>query len=122
VTIGTTVVLVLGVGVAWMMYGRRPVPAVPPLGSLLTRAARRDLLQDDFNHVVLVSGGSHLTRFLVYLEGKGLDGLVNSIAALIGGTSGRVRKLQNGYVRSYALSMFGGALVLAATTLLMRAV
>ncbi|WP_042371318.1 NADH-quinone oxidoreductase subunit L [Streptacidiphilus neutrinimicus] len=122
VTVCTTVVLLLGVGVAWMMYGRRPVPAVPPLGSLLTRAARRDLLQDDFNHVVLVSGGSHLTRFLVYLEGKGLDGLVNGIAALIGGTSGRVRKVQNGYVRSYALSMFGGALVLAATTLLMRAV
>ncbi|WP_042429600.1 NADH-quinone oxidoreductase subunit L [Streptacidiphilus anmyonensis] len=122
VTACTTVVLLLGVGVAWMMYGRKPVPAVPPLGSLLTRAARRDLLQDDFNHVVLVSGGSHLTRFLVYLEGKGLDGLVNGIAALIGGTSGRVRKVQNGYVRSYALSMFGGALVLAATTLLMRAV
>ncbi|MBF9068033.1 NADH-quinone oxidoreductase subunit L [Streptacidiphilus fuscans] len=122
VTIGTMVVLVLGVTVAWMMYGRKPVPAVPPLGSALTRAARRDLLQDDFNHVVLVSGGSHLTRFLVYLEGKGLDGLVNGIAALVGGTSGRVRKLQNGYVRSYALSMFGGALVLVATTLLMRAV
>jgi NADH-quinone oxidoreductase subunit L len=31
-----------------------------------------------------------------------------------------MRKLQNGYVRSYALSMFGGALVLVATTLLMR--
>jgi NADH-quinone oxidoreductase subunit L len=118
----TLAVLVLGVAVAWLMYGRRPVPAVPPLGSLLTRAARRDLLQDDFNHVVLVSGGSHLTRFLVYLEGKGLDGLVNGIAALVGGTSGRVRRVQNGYVRSYALSMFGGALVLAATTLLMRAV
>ncbi|RAG84408.1 NADH-quinone oxidoreductase subunit L [Streptacidiphilus pinicola] len=122
VTTGTMVVLVLGVGVAWLMYGRRPVPAVPPLGSLLTRAARRDLLQDDFNHVVLVSGGSHLTRFLVYLEGRGLDGLVNGIAALVGGTSGRVRRVQNGYVRSYALSMFGGALVLVATTLLMRAV
>ncbi|MEZ0069132.1 NADH-quinone oxidoreductase subunit L [Streptacidiphilus sp. MAP12-20] len=122
VTIATTVVLVLGVGVAWLMYGRKPVPVVPPLGSLLTRAARRDLLQDDFNHVVLVGGGEHLTRFLVYLEAKGLDGLVNGIAALVGGTSGRVRKLQNGYVRSYALSMFGGALVLAATTLLMRAV
>ncbi|MEY9878128.1 NADH-quinone oxidoreductase subunit L [Streptacidiphilus sp. MAP12-33] len=122
IQIVTGVVLVLGVAVAWVMYGRKPVPATPPLGSLLTRAARRDLLQDDINHVVLVSGGSHLTRFLVYLEGKGLDGLVNGIAALIGGTSGRVRKVQNGYVRSYALSMFGGALVLAVTTLLMRAV
>ncbi|MFC1437942.1 NADH-quinone oxidoreductase subunit L [Streptacidiphilus sp. N1-10] len=118
----TFVVIALGVLVSWLMYGRQPVPATPPVGSLLTRAARRDLLQDDFNHVVLVGGGTHLTRFLVYLDAKGFDGVVNGIAAAVGGTSGRMRKLQNGYVRSYALSMFGGALVLVATTLLMRAV
>ena len=118
----TFVVIALGVLVSWLMYGRQPVPATPPVGSLLTRAARRDLLQDDFNHVVLVGGGEHLTRFLVYLDAKGFDGVVNGIAAAVGGTSGRMRKLQNGYVRSYALSMFGGALVLVATTLLMRAV
>jgi len=116
----TLVIIAAGAAVAWMMYGRKPVPAVPPLGSLVTRAARRDLLQDDFNHVVLVGGGEHLTRFLVYLDAKGFDGVVNGIAALVGGVSGRARKLQNGYVRSYALSMFGGALVLVATTLLMR--
>ncbi|MEY9962175.1 NADH-quinone oxidoreductase subunit L [Streptacidiphilus sp. MAP12-16] len=118
----TMAVIVLGVLVAWLMYGRQPVPAAPPVGSLLTRAARRDLLQDDFNHVVLVGGGEHLTGFLVYLDAKGFDGVVNGIAAAVGGTSGRVRKLQNGYVRSYALSMLGGALVLVATTLLMRSV
>ena len=118
----TFVVIALGVLVSWLMYGRQPVPATAPVGSLLTRAARRDLLQDDFNHVVLVGGGEHLTRFLVYLGAKGFDGVVNGIAAAVGGTSGRMRKLQNGYVRSYALSMFGGALVLVATTLLMRAV
>jgi len=116
----TLVIIAAGAVVAWLMYGRKPVPAVPPLGSLITRAARRDLLQDDFNHVVLVGGGEHLTRFLVYLDAKGFDGTVNGIAALVGGISGRARKLQNGYVRSYALSMFGGALVLVATTLLMR--
>ncbi|MFE3935511.1 NADH-quinone oxidoreductase subunit L, partial [Streptomyces goshikiensis] len=53
VTASTMVVLVVGVGIAWSMYGRRPVPVLAPRGSLLTRAARRDLFQDDFNHVVL---------------------------------------------------------------------
>lgn len=62
VTGATMVCLVIGVGLAWVQYGRREVPAVAPRGSLLTRAARRDLLQDDFNHVVLVRGGEHLTR------------------------------------------------------------
>ncbi|MFD5876479.1 NADH-quinone oxidoreductase subunit L [Streptomyces sp. NPDC060322] len=122
VTAATMVVLVIGVAVAWAMYGRKPVPAVAPRGSLLTRAARRDLLQDDFNHVVLVRGGEHLTRSLVYVDHTLVDGVVNGTAASMGGLSGRLRKLQNGYARSYAVSMFGGAAVLIAATLLMRAV
>jgi NADH-quinone oxidoreductase subunit L len=122
VTAGTMAVLVVGVGIAWLMYGRRPVPAVAPRGSLLTRAARRDLLQDDFNHVVLVRGGEHLTRALVYFDHSLVDGVVNGTAASVGGLSGRLRKLQNGYVRSYAVSMLGGTAVVVAATLLMRAV
>ncbi|MFF1461517.1 NADH-quinone oxidoreductase subunit L [Streptomyces sp. NPDC058330] len=122
VTAATMVVLVIGVAVAWAMYGRKPVPAVAPRGSLLTRAARRDLLQDDFNHVVLVRGGEHLTRSLVYVDHTLVDGVVNGTAASMGGLSGRLRKLQNGYARSYAVSMFGGTAVLIAATLLMRAV
>lgn len=108
VTASTMVVLVVGVGIAWSMYGRRPVPVLAPRGSLLTRAARRDLFQDDFNHVVLVRGGEHLTRSLVYVDHSLVDGVVNGTAASVGGLSGRLRKLQNGYARSYAVSMFGG--------------
>lgn len=122
VTAATMVVLVIGVAIAWFLYGRRPVPVVAPRGSLLTRAARRDLYQDDFNHVVLVRGGEHLTRSLVYVDHTLVDGVVNGTAASMGGLSGRLRKLQNGYARSYAVSMFGGAAVLIAATLLMRAV
>ncbi len=122
VTIGTMVVLVLGVALAWAQYGRRPVPVTAPRGNPLTRAARRDLLQDDFNHVVLVRGGEHLTRSLVYADHTLVDGVVNGTAASVGGLSGRMRRLQNGYARSYAVSMFGGAAVLIAATLLMRAV
>ena len=122
VTGGTMVCLLIGVGIAYAMYGRRPVPSVAPRGSLLTRAARRDLLQDDFNHVVLVRGGEHLTRSLVYVDHTLVDGVVNGTAASVGGLSGRMRKLQNGFARSYAVSMFGGAAVLVAATLLMRAV
>ncbi|GGR22756.1 NADH-quinone oxidoreductase subunit L [Streptomyces netropsis] len=122
VTAATVVVLVVGVALAWFQYGRRPVPATAPRGSLLTRAARRDLLQDDFNHVVLVRGGEHLTRSLVYVDHSLVDGVVNGTAASVGGLSGRIAKLQNGYARSYAVSMFGGAAVLIVATLLMRAV
>ncbi|MGW6578533.1 NADH-quinone oxidoreductase subunit L [Streptomyces globisporus] len=122
VTGATVVALVIGVGIAWAMYGRKPVPVLAPRGSVLTRAARRDLLQDDFNHVVLVRGGEHLTRSLVYVDHSLVDGVVNGTAASVGGLSGRMRKLQNGYARTYAVSMFGGAAVVIAATLLMRAV
>ncbi|NGO67178.1 NADH-quinone oxidoreductase subunit L [Streptomyces boncukensis] len=122
VTTGTVVALLLGVGAAWLQYGRRPVPRTAPRGSLLTRAARRDLLQDDVNHAAFVTGGSYLTRSLVYVDHKLVDGLVNGTAATFGGLSGRLRRLQNGFARSYAVSMFGGAAVLIAATLLMRAV
>ncbi|MET8074828.1 NADH-quinone oxidoreductase subunit L [Streptomyces sp. NPDC005303] len=122
VTAATVTVMVIGVAIAWLQYGRRPVPVVAPRGSLLTRAARRDLLQDDFNHVVLVRGGEHLTRSLVYVDHTLVDGVVNGTAASVGGLSGRMRKLQNGFARSYAVSMFGGAAILVAATLLMRAV
>ncbi|MEE1759177.1 NADH-quinone oxidoreductase subunit L [Streptomyces sp. SP18BB07] len=122
VTISTVAVMVIGVGLAWLQYGRKPVPVVAPRGSLITRAARRDLLQDDFNHVVLVRGGEHLTRSLVYVDHTLVDGVVNGTAASMGGLSGRLRRIQNGYARSYAVSMFGGAAILIAATLLMRAV
>ncbi|MGW2206463.1 NADH-quinone oxidoreductase subunit L [Streptomyces sp. NPDC001774] len=122
ITSATVAVMVLGVAVAYLQYGRRPVPVTAPRGSLLTRAARRDLLQDDFNHAVFVTGGTHLTRSLVYVDHTLVDGVVNGTAASVGGLSGRLRKLQNGYARTYAVSMFGGTAVLIAATLLMRAV
>ncbi|MDH6134019.1 NADH-quinone oxidoreductase subunit L [Kitasatospora sp. MAA4] len=122
VTLLTSACLLVGVALAYVVYGRSPVPVTPPVGSVLTRAARRDLLQDEFNHAVLVRPGSALAAALVYLDSKGLDGFVNGLAAAIGGISSRLRRVQNGYVRSYALSMFGGTLVLVATTLLMRSV
>ncbi|WP_181767075.1 NADH-quinone oxidoreductase subunit L [Streptomyces albidus (ex Kaewkla and Franco 2022)] len=122
VTGATVVTMLIGVGAAWLQYGRRPVPAEAPRGSLLTRAARRDLLQDDLNHVALVLPGEYLTRGLVYVDNKVVDGAVNGTAAAFGGLSGRTRRLQNGFVRSYAVSMFGGAAILVAATLLMRAV
>ncbi|MCF3144549.1 NADH-quinone oxidoreductase subunit L [Streptomyces platensis] len=122
VTAATMVVLVIGVGIAWLMYGRKPVPALAPRGSLLTRAARRDLLQDDFNDLVFVRGGEELTGTLVQLDRTLVDGAVNGTAASMGGLSGLLRRLQTGFVRSYAVQMLGGAAVLVAATLLMRGV
>jgi NADH-quinone oxidoreductase subunit L len=116
-----TVLLVLaGAGLAYVMYLRRQVAAAAPVGSVLTRAARQDLYQDTVNEALLMRPGQYLTRSLVFVDNRGVDGAVNALAALIGGSSGRLRRLQTGFVRSYALSMFAGAAVLVGTMLLVR--
>jgi NADH-quinone oxidoreductase subunit L len=109
-----------GVGLAWAMYGRVPVPSVASRGRPLTVAARKDLYGDAFNESVLMRPGQWLTRLSVFFDNRGVDGLVNTLAAAVGGTSGRVRKMQTGFVRSYALSMFFGAAVLVALLLVVR--
>jgi NADH-quinone oxidoreductase subunit L len=114
------VLVLAGVGLAWVMYGRVPVPATAPKGRFLVVAGRKDLYGDAFNESVLMRPGQWLTRLSVYFDNRGLDGLVNSLAALVGGTSGRVRKTQTGFVRSYALSMFVGAAALVTLLLVVR--
>jgi NADH-quinone oxidoreductase subunit L len=118
---GIALVLALaGIGLAWVIYGRVPVPAVAPKGNPVVVAARKDLYGDTINESVLMRPGQWLTRLSVYFDNRGVDGLVNSLAALVGGTSGRARRLQTGFVRSYALSMFFGAAVLVALLLAVR--
>jgi NADH-quinone oxidoreductase subunit L len=116
----TLILVLLAAGLAWVMYGRVPVPAVAPRGRPLTVAARKDLYGDAFNESALMRPGQWLTRLSVFFDNRGVDGLVNTLAAAVGGTSGRVRKLQTGFVRSYALSMFFGAAVLVALLLVVR--
>jgi NADH-quinone oxidoreductase subunit L len=111
-TILTLLVVASGLGLAWMRYWRDVVPVVAPLGSQLTRAARKDLYQDDVNEGLLMRPGLYLTRSLVFFDNKGVDGAVGGLAALIGGTSARVRRVQNGFVRSYALTMLVGVVVI----------
>jgi NADH-quinone oxidoreductase subunit L len=55
--------------------------------------------------------GQYLTRSLVYIDNQGIDGAVNGAGALLGGSSGRLRRLQTGFVRSYALAMLSGVVL-----------
>ncbi|HYT10409.1 MAG TPA: NADH-quinone oxidoreductase subunit L [Mycobacteriales bacterium] len=117
-----TLLVVFGGAIgAWLAFGRRPVPRVRPENvSPVTVAARRDLYGNAFNEAVLMRPGQWLDRFLVWLDNRGVDGLVNGAAAGFGGGSGRLRRLQTGFVRSYALSMLGGSVLVVAALLAVR--
>jgi NADH-quinone oxidoreductase subunit L len=110
---------VLGALVAVATNRRTPVQR-PERVSFPVRAARRDLYANAINEALIARPGTWLTRALVYVDNRGVDGVVNGTAALLGGSSGRLRRLQTGFVRSYALSMLGGTVLVVAALLAVR--
>jgi len=116
----TFILVVIGGIIAWALYGRREVPVTAPVGSPVTVAARKDLYGDAINEGLLMRPGQWLTRLSVFFDNRGLDGLVNTVAATFGGGSGRLRRWESGFVRSYALSMLVGAVLLVGAFLLVR--
>jgi NADH-quinone oxidoreductase subunit L len=118
--VATLALVVVGAAIAYVMYARRDVPVTAPAGSPVTVAARKDLYGDAVNESLLMRPGQWMTRLSVYFDNRGIDGLVNTVAATFGGSSGRLRRVQTGFVRSYALSMFLGAVLLVGALLLVR--
>jgi NADH-quinone oxidoreductase subunit L len=120
ISAGAIVFSLLGVLIAWLIF-RRPVPVErPERVSFVTRAARKDLYGNALNETLVARPGTWLSRALVFVDNRGVDGAVNGLAASLGGGSGRLRRLQTGFVRSYALSMLGGTFLLLAALLLVR--
>jgi NADH-quinone oxidoreductase subunit L len=112
-------VTVLGGLFAWALFRNGTALQEQPAGPVVT-AARRNLYGDAVNETVFEKPGTYLTRALVYFDNKGIDGLVNGLAAAVGGGSGRLKRAQTGFVRTYALSMLGGALLVAVAFLVVR--
>ncbi len=112
----TLLIVVLGGGLAWALFRNGTALQEQPAGPVVT-AARNNLYADTFNEAVFEKPGIFLTRALVFLDNRGIDGLVNGLAAGVGGGSSRLRRAQTGFVRTYALSMLGGALVVVAALL-----
>jgi NADH-quinone oxidoreductase subunit L len=119
-TVISLVVVVLGVLAAVLLFRRGTALEEQPARSPVVRAARENLYADVFNETVFEMPGKLLTRGLVFLDNKGIDGMVTGLAAIVGGSSGRLRRLQTGFVRTYALTILGGALVVVAALMAVK--
>ena len=102
--------------IAFWFIGRQPVPVTAPLPSppVVARPAR-DLYGNAFNETLFMRPG-HLAR-----PGPGLRSTTAASTARSTASRPRsaacpagVRRWQTGFVRSYALSMFAGALLVVA--------
>ncbi|MEJ7757616.1 MAG: hypothetical protein WKF83_16105 [Nocardioidaceae bacterium] len=60
---------------------------------------------------MLMRPGQRLTSALLLTDRRGIDGVVTGLGSLISAGSGQLRRVQTGFVRSYTLAMFGGALL-----------
>ncbi|MBR8744892.1 NADH-quinone oxidoreductase subunit L [Nocardiopsis sp. MG754419] len=113
--IAALVVLVLGVALAWAVYLRKPVERTAPAGNLVTDAARNELYGNEINEGLFMRPGQVLTKALVVIEDKVIDGAVNGIGTGVRDSSTGLGKTQSGFARTYALTMLIGAVIVAAT-------
>ncbi|MGN0063632.1 MAG: NADH-quinone oxidoreductase subunit L [Nocardioides sp.] len=111
-------VVAVGVALAWFLVGKRDIPREAPQEvSFVTKAARADLYGDLINDTLVVAPVGALTRGLATADRHGVDGVVEGGAATVSGLSRVLRRVQNGYVRSYALSLLTGVLLVVVALL-----
>jgi NADH-quinone oxidoreductase subunit L len=112
ITLMIVAVVALGVAVAWFLVGRREVSRTAPQDvSFVTRAARADLYGDAINEGLVVNPGRHVVSGLLGMDRYGVDGVLTGGPVAVGAIAGQLRRVQNGFVRSYALSLLGGVLL-----------
>jgi NADH-quinone oxidoreductase subunit L len=118
--ISLIVVLIVAVGVAaaWFLVGKQEVPREAPQDvSFATRAARAELYGNEINDELVIRPGGRLVGGLTMMDRHGVDGVVEGGALAVGGVGSVLRRAQNGFVRSYALSLLVGALLVVVALL-----
>jgi NADH-quinone oxidoreductase subunit L len=114
--LGISVVVALaGIGLAYFMYVVRPtvpVALTKGVGPLYTLLLNKYYV-DEIYMAVVINPLKGLAGWLARVfDARGIDGLVNGIAAFFGWTGQTARKVQTGSVRHYALSILLGVVVM----------
>jgi NADH-quinone oxidoreductase subunit L len=118
VSVIVVLIVAVGVALAWYLFQRQEVPREAPQDvSFATRAARAELYGNEINDVLVVHPGGQLVDGLVLFDRHGVDGVVEGTALGVGATGSVVRLTQTGFVRSYALSLLAGAVLVVVALL-----
>ena len=112
-----TAVALAGFGVAWYLYGG-PAARWQRLGARYAdamRALASGLYVDRAYELLTVRLGGAMTSFLAgAVDTRVIDRAVNGVAHEVGEAARRGRLVQSGFVRSYAVGVLGGAVLLLA--------
>ena len=114
------ILVLAGAAIAYVKYRKDVAVEAPQDVNFLTRAARNSMYDDAINNVLVVQPTYSVTRALVGVDNRGIDGIVNGIAAFVAGSGNRLRRWQTGFARSYALAMVGGAVLVLVVLAVVR--
>ncbi|MBZ5740446.1 NADH-quinone oxidoreductase subunit L [Nocardioides mangrovi] len=122
VTVIAVAVVAVGVALAWFLVGKRDVPREAPQDvSWVTKAGRNEVYGNLINDTLVVNPGRHLTTALMATDKYAVDGTLTGGPVAIGAVASVARRLQNGYVRSYAFSVLAGGLIVLLALLVVNA-
>jgi len=109
-------VAVVGMLLSWYLYGPKGVRRAAELDLNAKPGARlRMFYFDDLYDFVTVQPIRSTAAFIADIaDAKGVDGIVNGLGSLAREVGSALRGWQSGYIRSYALSIFAGVLLVVA--------
>jgi NADH-quinone oxidoreductase subunit L len=110
----TTAAALVGIGTAYLVYLRHRVreEAVEP------RVLQQAWYVDDLYRATVEAPGRALSDWAAYVfDRRVIDGAVNGVGALVRAGGSRLRGIQTGFVRNYALGVAGGAVAVLAYVL-----
>ncbi|MBO0845218.1 MAG: NADH-quinone oxidoreductase subunit L [Nocardioides sp.] len=111
-------IVAVGVAAAWYFVGRVEVPREAPADvSWPVTAARAELYGNEINDELVGKPVGALVAGSTYFDRYAVDGFVEGTASAVGGSGLVLRRLQTGFVRSYALSLLAGAILVVAALL-----
>jgi NADH-quinone oxidoreductase subunit L len=150
----STILALIALFIAWLIYGRNPLktgqpdPLKKPLGPIFTGMENKWFVDEGY-WAVFVNPFVNISRFLadvidwrlwhdwfhevviagtynwlanvglnLYFDQRGIDWLANALGRWTKDLSASLRKVQNGFVRSYALSVLLGVVLILGYLLL----
>jgi NADH-quinone oxidoreductase subunit L len=107
---------VVGIVLAWAMYGVAVVPAnvltANPIGGAVYRLLYRRYYLDELYALLIRVFIFGLSNFAVWFDQNIIDGLVNGSARLVRGIGSVTRRTETGQLQGYGAALFGGAMVI----------
>ncbi len=113
VGVGTAVI---GVLLAWYVYGLGKLPATVftsnPVGAFTYRVLKNKYYLDELYMLIIKYIVFGLSNFAVAFDKYVIDGIVNGTASLVRGIGNITRRSETGALQTYGAALFGGAMII----------